>query len=96
MTYNRGNKVILNYAQQDILKNTIAKSGFGLKIPKLRLYIIKYKADSMQNLYRGFKKVETYFDILNTKAQMQKKFKLKSGYKIIKSFQATIASEQNP
>ena len=49
----------------------------------------------MCSLYGAFKKAEAYFDVLNVKAQMQKKLELKSGYEAFKSFQATVASEQN-
>ena len=96
VTHNRENTIILNNAEQYILKNTIAKFGFGLKILKLRLYIIEYRANPMRSLYGAFKKAKAYFNMLNAKAQMQKKLELKSGYKVFKSFQAAVALEQNP
>ena len=96
MTHNGENAIILNNAEQHILKDTIAKFGFGLKIPKLCLYMIEYRANPMRSLYKLFKKVKTYFDVLNAKAQMQKKLELKSGYKAFKSFQAIVVFEQNP
>lgn len=71
----------------------IAKFTFGLKILKLCLQIIKYKTDLMCSLYKIFKKAKIYLDIPNTKAQIQKKFKLKFDYKAFKSFQGIIAAE---
>lgn len=91
MTYNGKNVVILNNAEQYILKDTIAKFDFSLKISKFSIYIIKYKADLMCSFYGVFKKTEVYLDVLNTKAQIQKELKLKSGYEVFKSFQATVA-----
>ena len=44
----------------------------------------------MCSFYGAFKKNEAYFDILNAKAQMQKGLELQSGYKVFKSFQATV------
>lgn len=58
--------------------------------------MIEYRAGLMYSFYDAFKKTKTYFDILNAKAQIQKEFKLKSGYKDFKSFEATIKPEQNP
>lgn len=95
MIHNKKNVIILNNAKQYILKNTIAKFGFSLKILTLYLYIVKYKANSMFSLYRVFKKTKAYFDMLNAKAQMQKKHKLKSGYEAFKSCQARVALKQN-
>lgn len=86
VTYNGQNSIVLNNAEQHILKDTIAKFGFGLKIPKLRLYIIKYRVDPMRSFYGAFKKTEVYLDVLNTKAQMQKELELKSSYKAFKFF----------
>ena len=83
---NGENWIILNNKEQHILKNTIAKFGFGLKILKLRLHMIKYRADLMCSLYGAFKKAEVYLDILNVKAQMQKELELKSGYEAFKFF----------
>lgn len=96
VTDNGENTITLNKAEQYILKDTIAKFGFGLKIPELRLHMIKYRADPNRNLYGAFKKAEVYLDVLNAKAQMQKELELESSYKAFKSFQATVASEQNP
>ena len=96
VSHNRENAIILNNAKQHILKDTIAKFSFGLRIPELCLHMIEYRADPMHSLYEAFKKAEAYLDILNTKAEMQKELELKSGYKAFKSFQATIAPEQNP
>ncbi len=86
----------MNNEGQHILKDIIAKFGFGLKIPELCLHMIEYKANPMRSLYGAFKKAEVYLDVLNTKAQMQKELKLKSGYEAFKSFQATVALQQNP
>lgn len=44
----------------------------------------------MHSLYKVFKKTLAYLDILNVKAQMQKKLKLKSSFKAFKSFQALV------
>lgn len=97
MTHNGENVIILNNAKHHILKDTIAKFDFGLKIPKLRLYMIEYRADPMRSLYGAFKKAEAYLDVLvNAKAQMQKELELKSGYEAFISFQAIVAPEQNP
>ena len=96
VTHNGENAIILNNAEQHILKDTIAKFGFGLKIPELCLHMIEYRADPIRSLYGAFKKAKVYLDVLNAKAQMQKKLELKSGYKTFKSFQTTVASEQNP
>lgn len=70
MIHNRANVVILNNIEKHSLKDTIIKFGFGLKISEFCLYITKYRADLMRNLYRAFKKVETYFDILNARAKI--------------------------
>ena len=86
VTYNRENTIILNNAEQHILKDTIAEFGFGFKILKLCLYIIEYRANPMYNPYRAFKKAKAYFGVLNAKVQMQKEFKLKSGYKTLELF----------
>lgn len=96
VTYNGENTIILNRVEQHILKNTIAKFGFRLKIPKLRPHMIEYRADPNHSLYRAFKKAETYLDVLNVKAEMQKELEWKSSYKAFKTFQAIVASEQNP
>lgn len=58
--------------------------------------MIEYRTDPMHNLYRTFKKAETYLDILNTKFKIKKELKLKSGYEVFKSFQATVTPKQNP
>lgn len=50
----------------------------------------------MRSLYGAFKTAEAYLDVLNAKAQMQKERKLKSGYKVFKSFEVTVAPEQHP
>ncbi len=92
VTHNGENSIILNNAKQHILKDTIAKFGFGLKISELCLHMIEYKADPMRSLYGAFKKAEIYLDVSNAKAQMQKELELKSGYGAFKSFQATVAS----
>ena len=96
VSHNGENAIILNNAEQHILKDTIAKFGFGLRVPELRLHMIEYRADPMRSLYGAFKKAEAYLDVLNAKAEMQKELELKSGYEAFKSFQATIAPEQNP
>lgn len=57
--------------------------------------MIEYKADPMHSLYETFKKAKVYLDILNAKAKIEKKLKLKSGYKVFKSFQAIVGFEQN-
>ena len=57
--------------------------------------MIEYRVNPIRSLYIVFQKAKAYFNILNTKAQMQKKLKLKSGYKVFKFFQATAAFEQN-
>lgn len=75
VSYNGKNTLILNNAEQHILKGTIIKFGFGLKISKLCLYMIEYRADPMRNLYRAFKKAGAYLDVLNAKAKMQKELK---------------------
>ena len=56
MTHDREKAIILNNAEQYILKDTITKFGFGLKFAKLHLHIIEYKAKPMCSLYRTFKK----------------------------------------
>ena len=94
VTHDGENTVILNKAEQHILKDIIAKFGFGLKIPELRLHMIEYRADPNRSLYGAFKKAETYLDVLNTKAQMQKELELKSGYEAFRSFQASVAPDQ--
>lgn len=70
MSHNRENAIFLNNAKQHILKDTIAKFGFGLRIPKLCLYMIKYRVDPMHSVYGAFKKAEAYLDILSAKAKM--------------------------
>ena len=70
VTYDGENTVLLNKVEQHILKDTIAKFGFGLKIPELHLHMIKYRANLNRSLYGIFKKAETYLDLLNTKAQI--------------------------
>ena len=96
VTHNRENTIFLNNAEQYILKDIIAKFGFGLKIPELCLNMIEYKANPMRSLYGAFKKAKAYLDVLNAKAQIQKELELKSGYKAFKSFQAIVALKQNP
>ena len=93
VSHNGENAIILNNAEQYILKDIIAKFRFGLRIPKLRLHMIEYRADPMRSLYEAFKKAEAYLNLLNAKAEMQKVFEFKSGYEDFKSFQATIAPE---
>ena len=68
VTHNGENAIILNNAEQNILKDTIAKFGFSLKILELCLHIIEYRANLMRGLYGAFKKAEAYLDILNAKA----------------------------
>ena len=93
---NRKNAIILNNAEQHILKNTIAKFDFGFRVLKLCLHMIEYRTDPIRSLYEAFKKAEAYLDVLNGKAKMQKELELKSGYEAFKSFQAIITPEQNP
>ena len=95
VTHKGENAIICNNTEQHIFKDTIAQFGFGFKIPKFCLYIIKYRADPIRSLYGALKNVKTYLDVLNAKTQMQKKLELKSGYKTFKSFQATVVPEQN-
>ncbi len=85
-THNGENSIILNNTEQHILKDLIAKFRFGLKISKLRLDMIKYRANPIRSLYGLFKKAEVYLDVLNAKAKMQKELKLKSGSEAFKSF----------
>lgn len=70
MTHNRENAVILNNVEQHIFKDIIVKFGFSHKIFKLHLYMIKYRAYIICFIYRAFKKVEAYLNILNAKTQM--------------------------
>ena len=51
MTHNGENAIILNNAEQHILKDNIAKFGFVLKVPKLCLYMIDYRTNIMLSLY---------------------------------------------
>lgn len=88
--------MVLNNAKPYILQNTIAKFEFDLKISKLYLYMIEYRADLIHSLYKACKKAEIYLDIPSAKTKMYKKIKMKSGYKTFKSFQTIIAPEQNP
>ena len=57
--------------------------------------MIEYKAKLTRSFYGVFKRIEAYIDVLNAKVQMQKELNLKSGYKACKSFQASVAHEQN-
>ena len=68
VTHNGKNWIILNNAVQHILKDTIAKFGFSLKISKLHLHMIEYRADPIRNVSEGFKKAKAYLDVLNIKA----------------------------
>lgn len=95
MTYNEGNTITLNRAEQYILKNTTTKFIFGLKILDLCLYIIEYRAEVTHSLFGAFKKAETYINVLNPKAYIQKKLDLKSGYEAFKTFQALVSHKQN-
>ena len=95
VTHHGENSIILNNVEQHILKDSIAKFGFGLNIRKLRLHTIDYRADLMRSLYGALKETEAYFDVLNAKAQMQKELELKSDYKAFKSFQATVFPKHN-
>lgn len=70
ITHNGENTIILNNVEQHILKDLIVKFGFGFKIPKLYLHMIKYRADPINSLYGAFKKTKIYLDILNAKAQL--------------------------
>lgn len=56
LTYNKENTIIVNNIEQHILKNTIVKFGFSLKIIMFCIHIIKYKADLMHGLDKMFKK----------------------------------------
>lgn len=67
---NQKNPIVLNNAEQYIFKDTITKFGFNLKIPKLCLHIIEYRADALSNLYGAFKKAKIYFNVLNARSQM--------------------------
>ena len=86
VTHDGENAVILNRAEQHILKDTITKFIFGLRDLDLRLCMIEYKAQPTHGLYGTFKKTKTYIDVLNAKVQMQKELDLKSSYKAFKSF----------
>lgn len=86
MTHNRKKAIILNNAKQYILKNIIAKFSFGLKISKLYLHMIEYRANPIYSFYETFKKAKAYLDMLNAKAQMEKKLEFKFGYKVFKFF----------
>ena len=66
--HNRENIVLLKKVKQYILKDTIDKYVYKLKIPKLLLYMIEYKADPNYSFYRVFKEAEMYLDIFNDKA----------------------------
>lgn len=92
--YNKENTIILNKAEQHNLKDTIAKFGVRLKIPELHLYMIEYRADPNCSFYKAFKKAEKYVKILNAKAKIKKKLKLKSGYKEFRIFQVSVALKQ--
>lgn len=70
MTHNRENAVILNNVEQYILKDTVIKFSFGLKILVFYLYMIEYRANLMRSLYGVFKKARAYLDVLNAKTQM--------------------------
>lgn len=48
--------------------------------------MIVYRVNPICNFYKTFKKIKAYFDILNAKAQIQEKLKLKSDYKVVKFF----------
>ena len=56
MTHNRKKAIFLNNGEQYILKNTIAKFGFSVKIPKLCLYEIEYRANLIYSLIERLKK----------------------------------------
>ena len=95
ITHDEKNIVILNRAEEYILKNTITKFIFGLKDPDLWLHMIEYRTKPTCSFYGAFKKIEVYIDILNTKVQMQKKLDLKSGYEAFKFFYASVTYKQN-
>lgn len=78
--------VILNKVEQHILKNTVIKFIFGLKILDFYLYLIKYRVELICSLFRVFKKAQAYINVVNAKTQMQKKLDIKSGYKVFKTF----------
>lgn len=92
---NRENAIILNNGEKHILKDTIEKFGFDIKIPELHLYMIEYMAELILTSYGVFKKAKIYLYVPNTKSQIEKKLELISGYKALKSFQATVVFEQN-
>lgn len=86
MTYNRADIIILNKAEQYILKNIITKFIFDLKTLYLCLHMIEYKAKPIHSFFRTFKKFEAYIDMLNAKPHIQKELVLKFSYKAFKTF----------
>ena len=95
VTYDGENAVILNRVEKHIFKDNITKFIFGLKDPVLHLCIIEYSADQAQRLYEILKKVQAHILILDTKLQMDKEYDLRVGYEAFRSFQTSIATEQN-
>ena len=95
VTHDGENAVILNRAEQHILKDTITKFIFGLRDPDLRLRMIEYRVEPARSLYGAFKKAEAHILVLDAKLQMDKEHDLKVGYEAFKSFQTSVAAEQN-
>ena len=59
----------MNNTKKHVLKDTITKFGFGLKILKLYFHIFKYKTDSIYSLDKVIKnETKIYYNTLNAKA----------------------------
>lgn len=95
VTHDGENAIILNKAQQHILKDTISKFIFGLRNPNLHLGMIKNRNKLAQSLYEVFKKAEAHILILDTKLQIDKEHDFKVRYKAFNFFQTLIAVKQN-
>ena len=70
VSHNGENAIILKNVEQYILKDIIAKLGFGLRDPELCLHMIEYKVDLIRSFYGAFKKAKAYLDVLNAKAEI--------------------------
>ena len=68
VTHDAENLVILNRAEQHILKDTITKFIFGLRDPDLCLRIIEYRIEPTESFYGAFKKAKANILILKAKA----------------------------
>lgn len=93
VSHNGKNAVILNRAEQHILKDTITKFISGLRNLDLRLRMIEYSTEPARSLHETFEKAKAKMLILSTKLKMDAERDLKMGYEAFRSFQASVGND---